>query len=159
MLLEGNGAPECKVEETIKSVPISSKLVESVTGGEAGKQLLTEFKPLSGSTFSTVHFTGTDCTVKEVGLTGVIAAEVLTDSAAEEKIELGQAPKEAHSWLDRFPEEQIKEVALVNSAGEVKIEKIKLLGFGDAVSITGEALGLLANSKSVPEQINWSPLP
>ncbi len=153
----GNGK-ECKVEEPVETVPLISELVESAVKGKAGNQLLAEFKPATGAKFATVRFEGSRCLVKEATLTGSVAAEVLTDPG-EEKIELEQTAKEAHSWLSRFPATPIEEVSLINTAGESKIVSVGLSSFGDTVILTGTALGLLANSKFESEETSWSPLP
>lgn len=157
VLEAGNGAPECKVAETQKTVPVSAKLVENVEAGGGGKRLLVLFKPLSGNVFSSVLFEGAACEVEEAKLTGAVVAEVLTDPG-EEVIELGQARKEAHSWLERFPSSSIREVWLV-AGGTGKVAKLELSTFGESVALTGTALGSLANAKFEPEEVNWSPLP
>jgi hypothetical protein len=158
-IVEGNGAPECKLEnETITTNQLISEQVENVSGTGGGKQLLEEFFPAKGSEFVTLHFTGTNCTTTESAVSGQVVAEVLLDNAGEGKIELGQTPEQATSWLLKFPPTAIKEVWLITN-GVGKIAKTKQLAFGDASTQTGTALVLLANASFAPEAALWSPLP
>lgn len=149
----GNGG-KCSVVEPIRTTPLTSELVENT----AGKQLLEEFKPTSGATVATIGFEG-ECTVPTTEVLGSVAAEVLTDNAAEEKIELGQTAKEATSWLIKFPAAPIAEALLVNTKGEHETVKFGLTAFGNLSILAGTALTLLANTKFEPERANWSPLP
>lgn len=154
--VEGNGT-NCKVKEPIRTNPLTSKLVEVVKG----KQLLEEFKPTTGSTFVDLIFEA-GCTIEgEVAVVGGVAAEVLTDPG-KEKIELGQAAKEATSWLVNFPNPGISEVLLVNNTkGTVEVTKLKPLEvFSNPSTLEGTVLTLLANTKFESERSqSWSPLP
>jgi hypothetical protein len=158
--LEGNGGSECEISEggTITTNPLISEQVESVSGTGGGKQLLEEFFPASGANFVTLHFKGAACTLKETSVSGQVVAEVLLDNAGRGKIELGQTPEQATSWILKFPATPIKEVWLIAN-GEGKIVKTKQVTFGDPSTQTGEALVLLANTKLEPEYALWSPLP
>jgi hypothetical protein len=158
-MVEGNGAPGCKLEnETITTNQLLSEQVENVSGTGGGKQLLKEIFPASGANFVTLHFTGSDCTTTETAVSGQVVAEVLLDNAAEGRIELGQAPEQATSWLSKFPPTAIKEVWLITN-GVGKIAKTKQLAFGDSSTQTGTELSLLANASFAPEAALWSPLP
>jgi hypothetical protein len=154
----GNGSP-CAVNEPIKTNQLISELVESVSGTGGGKQLLEEYFPASGSTFVTLTFTGSGCTVAEAAVSGQVAAEPRLDNAAEGKIELGQTPEQATSWNLVFPSTTIKEVWLITN-GVGKIATLKAFQVdGFASTLTGTALTLLANTKFEPEYTLWSPLP
>jgi hypothetical protein len=149
----GNGEL-CKVNEPIRTAPITSELVEVVKGA----QLLEEFTPTTGTRLATLTFKGEKCLDTEAIVTGSVAAEVLSE--AGEKIELGQAAKEATSWVLKFPETPISEVLLINTKGEDTVAKLKLIAFGDAAILQGISLTLLVNTKFEPEPATlWSPLP
>jgi len=151
----GNGTG-CTVAEPIVTNPLTSELVEN----EKNKnQLLEEFKPVTPPTFVTLLLSA-NCTASgQVAVTGSVAAELLTDPG-EATIELGQAAKEAGSWLVKFPTTTIKEVLLINSSGSFETVKMKLESFGVESSLKGTALSLLANTKFEGERnALWSPLP
>jgi hypothetical protein len=160
VLVEGNGAPECEISEggTVTTNTLISEQVENVENGGGGKELLTEFFPATGSTFVTLHFKGSGCTTKETAVSGQAVAEDVTDNAAEEKIELGQAAKQATAGRLRFPATAIKEVWLI-AEGVGKIVKTKGVAFGDVSTQSGIELILLANSSFVPEYAVWSAMP
>jgi hypothetical protein len=88
-----------------------------------------------------------------------MAAEVTTTSG--ETVELGQAPKKAHSWNLRFPTTPIKKVILVKEGVAKEVELEGLEAFTDPSVQTGTATLLLANSKceAEPEGPEWSPTP
>jgi hypothetical protein len=160
VIAEGLGSPNCELSEggTITTNPLISEQVENVSGTGGGKQLLEEFFPASGANFVTLHFKGSGCTVKETAVSGQVVAEVLLDNAGRGKIELGQTPEQATSWLLKFPTSAIKEVWLIAN-GEGKIVKTKQLAFSDNSVQTGIALVLLAGTNFAPEYALWSPLP
>lgn len=158
-LVEGNGEPSCALESsTLTTTALRSILVENVAGGVGGGQILEELFPETGSTLVTLKFSGSGCTITETVVTGKVASEFRADSADEEKIEPGQATSEATSWLNKFPEASIKEVWLITNAVG-KVAKTQLLAFGDAATLAGTSLVLLANTKFEPEQTDWIPLP
>jgi hypothetical protein len=155
VLEAGNGFPECKVVESTKTASLSAELVEKAS---SPKVLLAEFRPAKGGVFQTVHFEGAKCTVTVASLEGSVAAEIVTDSLAEETLELGQAKKEASTWNLRFPSTPITKVISVKE-GVAEERETGLVAFSDVVAITGTSLGSLANSKFEPEETLWSPLP
>jgi hypothetical protein len=148
----------CTVKEPIETNPLTSELVE-IDGTK--EPLGEEFKPTTGTTFTAVHFVGAECAVAEGVVEGEVAAQNLTDSSTPEAIELGQAAKEATSWLVRFPSTPITEVLLVNTKGEKETRKLTTLKtFGEPSTLEGTTLTLLANTKFEPERTaKWSPLP
>jgi len=162
-LTKGNGEENgCKLEsETLTTNELLSEQVENVSGGRGGKQLLEEFRPAPGSTgFITIKFTGgTVCVAGQTTtVSGQTVAEVVTDGT-EEKVELGQAAKEATSWKIRFPATgAIEEVWLI-SGGVGKVQKTEQTSFSDFSEQRGTALVTLANTKFEAESVNWSPLP
>jgi hypothetical protein len=154
--VSGDGA-ECKVNEPIKTNPLTSELVENESDRN---QLLEEFKPTTGTVIVVV--TLENCTVINgtVNAEGSVAAELLVDNAGEGKIELGQKPEEATSWLVKFPSTPISAVLLVNTKGERETATVGLTVGDLAAAIEGAVLKLLANTKFEPEPAaKWSPLP
>jgi hypothetical protein len=154
----GNGS-SCKPIEPIVTTNVKSELVESEKG-EKGS-LLTEFKPETGTVFTTIKFEGTACTVKETKVTGSVAGQVRTDpnnSELGELVSLPNGKKEAKSWLLNFPVIPIKEVWLIKE-GTGKTEKLGLTAFSEEATLTGVTLILLANKELKTEEANWSPLP
>ena len=153
----GNGAT-CTVNEPIKTNQLTSELVENESNRN---QLLEEFKPTAGAAFVSLTFAGT-CTVVSgtVSAEGSAAAEVLLDNAGQGKIELGQKPEEATSWLVKFPTTPITSVLLVNTKGERETTGVGLTLGGLESTLGGTVLTLLANTKFEPEPTaKWSPLP
>ncbi len=146
--VSGNGAA-CTLPNPIITEPLSSELVENVESKKVGKKLLEEFFPTSGSDIFTIKFVGT-CTSKETKLTGKFAAEALTE--AEGVIELGQAAKQAKSWLLKFPSTSVSEVWLIKG-GVGSAVKVGLDAFGDEEFLIGTTLVLLEGEGE------WSPLP
>jgi hypothetical protein len=158
-LEEGNGAPECKLaSETITTEGIVSEQVETVVNSKNGGQLLEVFRP-AGTKFVELHFTPTSkCTLPEAPVEGSTVAEVLKDETAEGKIELGQTPTQATSYLLKFPATPITLVWLISN-GSGKIEKAGQTSFGFESVQTGTSLVLLANTKFAAEYVPWSGLP
>ncbi len=132
--VSGNGT-KCAVEgKEVTTNPIKSELVENVENGKAGKKLLTEFSPLTGTSFVTLKFkaeTGGKCTFTTTPVEGSAAAEVLNEK--EVPVELPNKSEEFKSGLTRFPTTAISEVWLVKA------------GVGSAVSVGLKAFGLLAS--------------
>jgi hypothetical protein len=164
--LVGNGeecflSPEAhgsKVTDTITTAPLRSEQVERVNGGTRTPRLAEEFSPASGNIFATLTFGG-KCTVYEANVTGQVAAEILLDNASLGRVELGQAPEQATSWILNFPRgANIKEVWLVSN-GTGKIAKLEISAFGETTLLLAQALESLANSKFEAENAVWSPLP
>jgi hypothetical protein len=155
----GNGEKCLKVREPIVTNTVKSELVLDTTK----KKLLMEFFPNTGSVFLSLVFekvgTNEGCTFGKAAVEGSVVGEVLTDPG-EEAVEVGQAAKQAHSWLTRFPKSQIKEVWLIKG-GVGANAKVGLKEFGIAAGLTGTALVLLANGKFETEEAGpeWSPLP
>jgi hypothetical protein len=164
--LSGNGE-ECflspvahgsKATGTITTAPLRSEQVERVNGGTRTNRLAEEFSPASGSTLATLTFGG-KCTAYETQLTGQVAAEILLDNAGLGRVELGQTPEQAASWILNFPRGVlIKEVWLVSN-GTGKIDTLNLSVFGETTLLLAQALESLANSKFEAENALWSPLP
>jgi hypothetical protein len=153
----GNGTePGCKVVEPITTTNVRSELAEDTTK----KKLLVEFKP-EGARFTTIHYEGTCPVAKETAVEGSIAAEVLTDpnnGTLGEAVELPNTHKVATSWLLNFPATPIKKIWLVK-AGSGSEVSVGLLSATEEAKFEGTALVLLANSKGVTVEENWSPLP
>jgi hypothetical protein len=145
--------------ETITTEPIRSEQVENVEGGHVGKQLLTEFVPVSRAKgFLKLNFGG-QCTLKSTIVAGSTVAEATLDNASEGQIELGQTPQQRTSWLIRFPENPIKHVWLI-SGGIGKEVETGFEAFNEESIEHGTALSLLASTKFAPEpNALWSPLP
>jgi hypothetical protein len=165
--LAGNGE-ECylspvahglEVTGTITTAPLRSEQVERVIGGTRTPRLAEEFSPTSGSTLATLRFGG-KCTAYETQLTGQVAAEILLDNADLGRVELGQTPEQATSWILNFPKGgvRISEVWLVSN-GTGKIATLNLSAFGETPLLLAQALESLANSKFEAENAVWSPLP
>jgi len=151
----GNGS-ECKVKQPIKTNPLSSELVESASG----TQLLEEFKPTTPPVFVVLEFE--KCTVVNgaVSAEGSAAAEYRLDNVGEGKVELGQTPEEATSWIVKFPATPITSVLLINSSGTRESTTVGLTVATIASTLEGSVLTLLANAKFEPESgVKWSPLP
>jgi hypothetical protein len=175
--VEGPGFSKCSVltptKEVILTNPLRSELVETEKAEPANKKgsLLTLFEPEVAPTFVTLKFTpetGGTCPVKETAVTGSVAGQVLTDPEKPPElgtlVELGQAAKEATSWLVNFPAAAtaIKRVTRIN--GGIPSEKnIGLNAFSEPAVLEGTALTLLAkrNAKGEleSEATKWSPLP
>ncbi len=147
--VSGNGE-KCTLPNPIISNPVETKLAENVESKKVGKKLLAEAFPVSGTNFGTLVFSG-ECKIKETKVTGKGAAEVLTDPG-EAAIELGQAAKQAKSWLVKSPATAITEVWVIKG-GVGSVVKVGLTAFGDESVGTGTALVLLENEGE------WSPLP
>lgn len=158
----GNGAePGCKVKVPIVAKAIAD-LVENVEGGKQGKKLLVLFTPPVGvAKFAVVEFVeekpGTkQCKNKTIAVEGSVAGEARTDpnnGELGEVVELGQAAKEATSWLVNFPATPIKEVWLIKG-GVGSVVKVELKAATETATFEGTALILLAESTT-----KWSPLP
>jgi hypothetical protein len=165
-LEEGNGAPNCHLaateggegtSTTITTNALHGELVENVAASKAGKKLEELYTPASGSTFVTIFFGGTGCTVKATKVTGSTAAEVVTDPG-EASIELPGPTAENTSFITRFPATPITSVWLV-SGGVGKVVKVSQEAFTNPSEQFGTALVSLANSKFECENTLWSPLP
>jgi len=159
-LVEGNGAPGCELEgTTITTNALISEQVESVVNSKNGGQLLEVFRAAGTNGFVTLHFTPeSKCTLTEAVVSGSTVAEILKDETAEGKIELGQAPTQATSYLVKFPATPIKQVWLISN-GTGKIAKTGQTVFGNESVQTGTSLVLLASTKFVAEYVSWSGLP
>jgi opacity protein-like surface antigen len=159
----GNGT-KCGVEgKEVTTNPIKSELVENVESSKAGKTLLVEFSPFTGSTFVTLKFkaeTGGKCTFTTTPVEGSAAAEVLNENG--EAVKLPNELKEFNSGLTRFPTTEIKEVWLVK-AGTGSAVSVGLKAFGLLASReVGTALVLLAKVTGTTlesEERKWSALP
>jgi hypothetical protein len=159
----GNGT-KCNVEnKEITTNPIKSELVENVESGKAGKTLLVEFAPFTGTQFVTVKFkeeTGGKCTTASTKVTGSTAAEVLNEK--EEAVKLPNNHEELATGLTRFPKTAITEVWLVK-AGVGSVVEVGLVAFGDASTEVGTALVLLAKVTGTTLEsetgTKWSALP
>jgi hypothetical protein len=156
----GNGE-KCEVEKSeITTLPIKSELVENAESGKAGKNLLVEFAPFTGTQFVTVKFTGAKCTTKETKVTGSTAAEVLNEK--EEAVKLPNTLQEGTTWLTRFPVTAVEHVWLVK-AGKGEEVEVGLHAFGDTSTEVGTALVLLAKVTGTTLEsetgTKWSPLP
>ena len=154
----GNGTG-CKVKEPIVTNPIKSELVESEKSTTAA--LLTEFFTSSGP-FVKLEFTG-PCAEAETLVSGKVAGEVREDpnnGTLGAVVKLPNEKKEAKSWLLHFPATAIKHVWLIKG-GLGEETKMELVSFGEASTLTGTALLLLANAKKETETEGppWSPLP
>ncbi len=100
-------------------------------------------------------------------VSGKVAGQVLTDPNKGEElgelVELGQAAKEATSWLINFPNTPIKKVTKINK--EVVSEAaIALETLSEPFAVEGTVLVLLAKKNTTTgllesEETKWSPLP
>jgi len=166
----GKPIEKCKVKEPIVA-NAKSELVESEKAEPANKKgsLLTLFEPASGATFATLEpvlETGGNCPVS-TKVSGKVAAQVRTDPENEtlgELIELGQAKKEAHSWLLDFPSTPVTAVTTINEGKTKEVTGLGLKAFSEEATLTVSVLLLLAKrnpttGKLETELRNWSPLP
>jgi hypothetical protein len=168
----GTGITNCTVTEPIVTNPVRSELVETEKAEPANKKgsLLVLFEPAPGSNgFVTIKFkvgTGGKCPAgNAITVSGSVAGQVLTDpenGKLGELVELGQAAKEAKSWLLNFPTTAIRKVTKINK-GEPSEAKVGLLSATEEAVLEGTALVLLAkrNAKGEleSEATLWSPLP
>jgi len=158
-LLKGNGSPECKLvtEGDEESLTSNWRKTTQVERAAPPKILLDKFAPEKGALLI-LKFEGKGCEITEAEVTGQVAAEVVTDNAAEETIELGQPAKQATAWNLRFPTTPITQVISVTE-GIAKEEKLELTMLGDSTVESGTVLISLANGNFEAEETNWSPLP
>jgi hypothetical protein len=147
-LVEGNGAPECKLtSSTITTEPLTSEQVENVAGSKRGDQLLEEFRATSASKgIATITFTGGTCTVSETIVSGQVVAEDLLATVREGKVELAEGVEQGTSLLLRFPPTPITSVWLI-AGGVGKVQKTKEVSFNEEAVQTGTELVSLASGE------------
>jgi hypothetical protein len=166
---------KCVVESNTPGViltnPIKSELVETENAEPKAEKgsLLILFEPLVGTSFAALKFkteTGGVCP-PETKVTGGVAGQVRTDPEDDktlgELIELGQAKKEANSWLVNFPATPIARVTKINGGASENFPLTTLKAFSEAAILENAALVLLAkrnaNGELETELRKWSPLP
>jgi hypothetical protein len=153
----------CTVKEPIVTKPVKSELVESEKGGPTAS-LLTEFFPNKGALFTTVEFTPSEpgaCKVTAIAVEGSVAAEVYTDpnnGSLGELVKLPNTGKQGKSWLLNFPATPIKKVWLIKNKTGAEAG-VELKANTEPATFKGTVLVLLANSKHVSVEEEWSPLP
>jgi hypothetical protein len=139
---EGNGSA-CRLEnETITTTTLSSQLVYA--SKERTGKVLVLFKPVSGSIFATLKFTGAGCIAEKTLVSGSVAAEVFSGGQA---VEVGKE-SEAIANEVNFPTTLIKHV-WVESNGVLQEQK-PVLKYGNSnfSSVTGKSeLTLAAESR------------
>jgi hypothetical protein len=146
-----NNGSACKVTEPIKTEPIINELV--ISDNEAfGPYELVEFKPESGTKFVELKFTGT-CTLASTEVKGEVLGELFTDpgvnSGKEEQITTSKLSTSFTSYLLRFPDPGTS-VWLLKTSGTSSVWELvkpkKLEAFGNAATLTGQILVVLAGS-------------
>jgi opacity protein-like surface antigen len=123
--VSGKGITKCVVMSPaagiVLTTPIRSELVETEKAkpDEDVGSLLTLFEPEVGAILANLKFkteTGGTCP-PETNVTGSVAGQVLVDlenGKLGELVELGQATKEAPSWLLNFPATPIQMVTRID---------------------------------------------
>jgi len=167
----GKTIEKCKVVEPAVTVPLRSELVENENAEPENKKgsLLILLEAASGTSLITLKFTtetGGNCPV-ETKVSGKVAAEVRTDpenGTLGELVELGQTPKEAHSWLLLFPATPVAGVTRISGGKVEKVTGLGLKAFSEEATLEGGVLILLAKRNSSTGKLetelrNWSPLP
>jgi hypothetical protein len=136
----GNGTP-CEVTEPIKTTPLVNELALS----ENLKSFVVEFKPATGTEFTTLKFTGTGCTLTETKVTIAEGSAVIGQAfSGGTLVEVGKEPAETKDAEINFPSEAIKVLQLFNSSEkEEKVESLSLKAFGLASTFSGRAIVLL----------------
>jgi hypothetical protein len=150
-----NNGSNCKVEEPIRTEPVSNELVVSDGEPGFGPFILIEFKPISGTKFVTLKFTGT-CTVKETEVTGEVLGQVYTDPEASEgkpevPVEIG-TKRELTSYLVKFPDEP-KSIWLWKGNIFELVKPKGLTAFGNTAKLTGSILVALVNGKKYNSEL------
>jgi hypothetical protein len=155
-----NNGSACKVVEPIVTEPVSNELVVSDGEPGFGPFLLVEFKPISGTKFVTLKFTGT-CTVKETEVTGEVLGQIYTDPEASlgkplESVEIGKEGKPTRealtSYLIKFPDEP-KSIWLWKGSTFELVKPKGLTAFGNPAKLTGSILVELANGKKYGSEL------
>jgi hypothetical protein len=171
----GPGITKCSVLSPTAGViltnPLRSELVETEKAEPANKNgsLLLLFEPEVAPTFVTIKLSPETTEGKcppNAAVTGSVAGQIRVDPNKPPElgalVELGQAAKEATSWLVNFPAAPITKVTRI-SAGIVTEKAVSLSAFSETATLEGIALTLLAkrNAKGEleTEATNWSPLP
>lgn len=142
-----NGA-NCKVREPIVTTKLDGELV--FTPKKIYAQIW--FKPVTGTEFATIEFTG-ECTFKVTKVTGGVVGELWTDNTKEEATPVEGGEKfQAKSLLIEFPTKPIKFVWSIKG-GEGTEEKVETLrAFGEPSVLGGISL------TSLPSGAKWSVL-
>jgi len=151
--VEGNGTG-CTVNEPVKTTALKNELVYDNT--KTFLEVL--FKPVSGTLFETINFTGANCTFKETKVKGSVDGELWTDPTGgkeEGKSEREKVTKEkgqATSVFIVFPTTAIKKIWLItNGVGsEVNVEGLE--AFAEPSILSGTQL------LSLPSGSKWSRL-
>jgi hypothetical protein len=137
------GIPLCTVTEPITTNKIRNELVESAT---EPKTFLVEFKPATGTTFVTLHFTGSGCP-SSTEVTGSVVGSLYTDeevTGATPELVVTTNTKLLPSWLIKFPDEP-EHILLWNNGVSELVSPGELKAFENKAKLTGTVLVLLAN--------------
>jgi hypothetical protein len=127
----GNGTP-CAVTEPIVA---NTKTTLAYSASAKTGVILDLFEPASGTTFTTISFTGSGCEVTSTKVEGTVAAEAWTGGAA---ISVGSEPAEAKVGELNYPATAIKK-AWTEASGTLTEHAVSLKAFGVAASLEGRA--------------------
>jgi hypothetical protein len=127
----GNGEPCKPVGGKITTVPVNDILDFANEKSVAKETILTTFKPVKGSVFTTIKFEGAGCTVTEATVEGSVAAEAVNEKGETVKAEEAKTEEPLEIGFVNFPTTLLK-VEWVEEAGVRKEIKTSLKSFGKA---------------------------
>jgi hypothetical protein len=127
----GNGTP-CSV-----TTPIVANTHTTLAYSASAKTgaILDLFEPASGTTFTTLSFTGTGCEVTSTKVEGSVAAETWSGGKV---IEVTKEPAEAKVGEVNYPATSVKK-AWTEASGTLTEHTVSLKAFGVAASLEGRA--------------------